>query len=163
MSFKSINEVENFKYDDCYIVNRKNTESDLILEVKALIVKSNNSQNECFIESYADLTQIIFKNGSIVKGIKEGIKRYDANGKLIDEIKDVVLDDTTLKQICNNLDGMYLPGIERIDDTGYYVLFFETSSDDPYDTFSSDIYQIKVHCDEVIIRWDKYLNRVQQM
>lgn len=39
MSFCSTNEIDNFRYDDCCIVKRKNTETDLVLEVKALIVK----------------------------------------------------------------------------------------------------------------------------
>ena len=43
MSFKSVNEVEKFRYDDCCIVKRKDTEGDLVLEVEALIVKGNNS------------------------------------------------------------------------------------------------------------------------
>ena len=163
MSFKSINEVDNFRYDDCCIIRRKNTESDIVLEVEALIVKSNNSQNSNYTESYADITQINFKNGSIVMGIKDGMKKYDANDNLIEEIEDVILDDSSLSQVCNNLGGMYLQGIERIKDTDDYVLFLEKANEDQYDTLPSDSYQIKIHCDEVIISWDRYLNRVQQM
>lgn len=163
MSFKSINEVDNFRYDDCCIIRRKNTESDIVLEVEALIVKSNNSQNSNFTESYADITQINFKNGSIVMGIKDGMKKYDANEKLIEEIEDVVLDDKSLGQVCDNLGGMYLQGIECIKDTDDYVLFLEKANEDQYDTLPSDTYQIKVHCEEVIISWDRYLNRVQQV
>ena len=73
MSFVSINEIESFRYDDCYIIGRKDTESDIVLEVKALIVKGDNSQNANFTDSYADVAHIIFKKGSIVKGIKNHI------------------------------------------------------------------------------------------
>lgn len=162
MSFVSINEIESFRYDDCYIIGRKDTESDMVLEVKALIVKGDNSQNANFTDSYADVAQIIFKKGSIVKGIKDGIKRYDADGKLIEEIEDVILDNDNLSQLCNNLEGMYLQEIERVNDTDDYVIFIERASDEPYETFSSDTYQIKVHCDGITIRWDRYLNRVEQ-
>ena len=163
MSFCSTNEIDNFRYDDCCIVKRKNTETDLVLEVKALIVKGDNSQNANFTESYADLTQIIFRNGSIIMGIKEGMKRYDADENLIEEIKDTVLDDVTLEQVCNNLEGMYLHGIMHVDDTDDYVIFIEKAGEDEesYDIISSDNYQIKVHCDSVIMRWDRYLNRVE--
>lgn len=163
MSFKAMNEVDNFRYDDCRIIKRKNNKTDLVLEVEALIVKSNNSQNSQFVESYADLTQIYFKNSSIVMGIKEGMKVYDANEKLIEEVKDVTLDDSVLNEVLNNLSGMYLQGIERIEDTNGYVLFLEKANEDQYDTLPSDTYQIKVHCDDVIMNWDRYLNRVQQM
>ncbi len=162
MSFVSINEIESFRYDDCYIIGRKDTESDMVLEVKALIVKGDNSQNANFTDSYADVAQIIFKKGSIVKGIKDGIKRYDADGKLIEEIEDVILDNDNLSQLCNNLEGMYLQEIERVNDTDDYVIFTERASDETYETFSSDTYQIKVHCDGITIRWDRYLNRVEQ-
>ncbi|MBP3507281.1 MAG: hypothetical protein J6K43_12885 [Lachnospiraceae bacterium] len=163
MSFKSMNEVDNFRYDDCRIIKQKNNKTDLVLEVEALIVKSNNSQNSQFVESYADLTQIYFKNSSIVMGIKEGMKVYDANEKLIEEVKDVTLDDSVLNEVLNNLSGMYLQGIERIEDTNDYVLFLEKANEDQYDTLPSDTYQIKVHCADIIISWDRYLNRVQQM
>ena len=96
-------------------------------------------------------------------GIKDGLKKYDANEKLIEEIEDVVLDDITLSEVCNNLGGMYLQGIERIGDANDYVLFIEKANEDQYDTLPSDTYQIKVHCDDVIMSWDRYLNRVQQM
>ena len=124
MSFKSVNEVEKFRYDDCCIIKRKDIEADLVLEVEALIVKGNNSQNTNYTESYADVTQIIFKDATIVKGIKDGMRRYDA-------------DD--------------------------YVLFVEKANEDPYDTLPSDTYQINVHCGDVIVKWDRYLNKVQQM
>ena len=162
MSFVSINEIESFRYDDCYIIGRKDTESDMVLEVNALIVKGDNSQNANFTDSYADVAQIILKKGSIVKGFKDGIKRYDADGKLIEEFEDVLLDNDNLSQLCNNLEGMYLQEIERVNDTDEYVIFTERASDEPYETFSSDTYQIKVHCDGITIRWDRYLNRVEQ-
>lgn len=65
--------------------------------------------------------------------------------------------------MCNNLDGMYLHGIMRVDDTDDYVIFIEKAGEDEdsYDIISSDNYQIKVHCDSVIMRWDRYLNRVE--
>ena len=163
MSFKSMNEVENFRYDDCRIIRRKNTETDFVLEVEALIVKSNNSQNSNYTESYADVTQICFKNGSITMGIKDGMRKYDADDHLIEEVEDVVLDENALKQVYDHLDGMYLQGIERIKDTDDYVLFLERANEDPYDTLPSDTYQLKVHCESVIMSWDRYLNRVQQM
>lgn len=161
MSFKSMNEVENFRYDDCRILKRKNTEPDFVLEVEALIVKSNNSQNSNYTESYADVTQICFKNSTIVSGIKDGMRKYDADDHLIEEVEDVVLDENALKQVYDHLDGMYLQGIERINNTDDYVLFLERANEDPYDTLPVDMYQLKVHCESVIIIWDRYLNRVQ--
>lgn len=163
MSYKSVNEVEKFRYDDCCVIKRKDTEADLVLEVEALIVKGNNSQNTNYTESYADVTQIIFKDATIVKGIKDGMRRYDADDNLIEEIKDIDLDDTTLNQLCNNLSGMYLQGIERVKDADDYVLLVEKANEDPYDTLPSDTYQINVHCGDVIVKWDRYLNKVQQM
>lgn len=163
MSFKSVNEVDNFRYDDCCIIRRKNTKTDFVIEVEALIVKSNNSQNSNYTESYADVTQICFKNASITMGIKDGMKRYDANDNLLEEVEDVVLDESALKEVSDHLGGMYLQGIERIEDTEDYVLFLEKANEDPYDTLPSDTYQLKVHCEDVMISWDRYLNRVQSM
>lgn len=163
MSFKSINEVDKFRYDDCCIIRKKNTECDLVLEVEALIVGSNNSQNGNYTESYADVTQISFKNGSVIMGIRDGMKRYDANERLLEEIEDVVLSTDEIDLLCNNLGGMYLQGIEAGDENGEYVLFLEKASEEEYDTLPSDTFRITVSCDEVEISWDRYLNKVQQM
>lgn len=160
--FRSINEIENFRYDDCRIIRRKNTESDIVIDVEALIVKSNNSQNSNFTESYADVTQLCFEKGTVIRGIKDGMKKYDANEKLVEEVPDVTLDEASLNNVWGNLGGMYLQGIERIADTNEYVLFLEKANEDQYDTLPSDTYQVKIQCDNVIISWDRYLNRVQQ-
>lgn len=161
--FNAINEVDNFRYDDCRIIRRKNTESDIVMEVEALIVRSGNSQNSNYTESYADVTQICFEKGSVVKGIKDGLKRYDANEKLIEEVPDKELTEESLNEVWNNLGGLYLQGIEQIKNSDEYVLFIEKANEDRYDTLPSDTYQIKICCDRVSISWERYLNRVQQM
>lgn len=163
MSFKSVNEVDNFRYDDCCIIKRKNLEKNIVLDVEALIVRSNNSQNSNFTESYADVTEICFENGTVIMGIKDGLKRYDANEKLIEEIPDKVLESDELNAVWGNLGGMYLQGIECIKDSNDYVLFLEKANEDQYDTLPSDTYQIKIGCDNIIISWERYLNRVQQI
>lgn len=161
MSFKSVNEAEKFRYEDCCIVKRVGSTTDFILEVEALIVKSDNSQNTNFTESYADVTRITFKNATVLMGIRDGMKKYDADGKLVEVIEDEILHDDELGGLCDNLTGMYLVGLERINDSDDYVLFIEKANEEQYDTLPSDSYQVKIHCDEVNMCWERYLNRVQ--
>ncbi len=60
--FKSINEVDKFRYDDCVINEVEIGDTSLCLRVEALIVKANNSQNSNYTESYADEAKILFTN-----------------------------------------------------------------------------------------------------
>ena len=56
MAYKSMDEIEQFRFDDCQIDSFRTIGQDLILEVEALIVRANNSQNTNYTESYADTT-----------------------------------------------------------------------------------------------------------
>ena len=56
--------------------------------VEALIVAPHNSQNHNFTKSYADETTIRFENAKVIKGIREGYKRYDADDNLLETIED---------------------------------------------------------------------------
>ena len=52
MAYKSMDEIEQFRFDDCQIDSFRTIGQDLILEVEALIVRANNSQNTNIIIIY---------------------------------------------------------------------------------------------------------------
>ena len=85
MGFQSVDELEHFSFRDCQINTFRVTEEGLFLEVEALIVKANNSQNTNYTESYAGTTRILFEDGKLLSGKKDGYKYYDANEVLLSD------------------------------------------------------------------------------
>ena len=162
MSFVSKNEIEKFAFNDCVIVKRDVKEDRVSYTVEALIVKPDNSQNSNYTKSYAGTAVIDFIGGEELSGVKDGYRKYDANDNIIDEVSDTVLDDMTLESIVKNCGDMYLCGIDRIPEKdNEYVIFLEKQPEVEFDTCPADSYQIKIKCDEIIVTWDKYLNKVE--
>jgi len=163
MSFKSENEIDRFNFQDCVIAARHKNNTDITYEVDALIVMPENSQNSQFTESYADTARIRFIGGVEVAGVKEGVRKYDANDRLISETPDERLSDADLGYLLNYCKDMYLEGIEEFPDApGQYVMFLSKAPEEEYDTAPTDSYQIGICCDKIVVEWDRYLNRVQK-
>lgn len=158
MKFKSVNEIDKFGYRDSYIEDMIFEDKCIVLMAEALIVKANNSNNSNYTDSYAGTSRISFSNGSVEKITKLGYKRFDANDNLLDSIddKEVLLENKGIIKICK---GAYLTSIEQGDEKLVSV-GIEIPDEDP--TAITDEYEIVLKCDEVIIEWDKYLNRVEK-
>lgn len=165
MGFQSVNEMEHFSYEDCRVKSFQIGKDGIFLEVEALIVKPNNSQNANYTESYADVAQIRLQSGKIVKALQEGYKYYDANDVLINEIPDRNLEEVELKQFPQKCTGAYLFAVEQRDNVEgflHYAMGFELAKEDTYGSEVSDSYQLDVVCDKAIVNWERYLNRVQR-
>ena len=91
MAFQSINELEQFRYDDCVIGEMKVEDAQIKMIVDALIVGRNNSQNSNLTESYADTASVRLVGGTILSAVKDGYKYYDANDVLLNEVPDTPL------------------------------------------------------------------------
>ncbi len=184
--FISKNEADHFSYEDCVIKEGQIKTDQISLQVDALIVEPKNSQNTNFQRSYADTATVLFEKGKILKGIKEGYKRYDANDRLLEEIPDRELDEAQLKCLLTELAGQYLydlkevsmekpaipdnanpdetdrktePAAEGEDSIRKYVLGIEMATDDMTGV-DADSYQLLIKCNEMKVSWARYLNRI---
>ena len=63
-----------------------------------------------------DTATICFENGKILRGVKEGYKRYDANDKLLEEVADLQLNDKQLEELLKGLKEQYLYDLKKADD-----------------------------------------------
>lgn len=165
MSFKSVDEIENFKYDDCRISSFSIEDGCIRFELEALIVKSNNSQNTNFTESYAGTVTARFMGGKLLGGSKDGFKLYDANENLIKEVPDVKLTEDELKSFPKLCEGAYLYGVDKADelskeaDGQHYILSIEF--EDEEESAMGDSYQLDIVFDRAVFEWERYMNRVQ--
>lgn len=157
MSYKSTDEIEQFRFDDCQIQACSVTEQAIILQVDALIVRAGNSQNTNYTESYADTTELYLKAGRIDKIIKDGYRYYDANEVLISEVPDCELTAEEIKKLLTAFAGAYLFEMKKTADGYMLGIEFE----DPEDHTAGASYQVYINADSAICTWERYLNRVQ--
>ena len=69
VAYKSVDELEHFRFDDCQIDTFAVTENGVELMVEALIVRADNSQNTNYTESYAGTTKIRITDDTIFLSI----------------------------------------------------------------------------------------------
>jgi hypothetical protein len=169
MGFKSVDEIEKFRFDDCQIASFK-VENDCIrFELEALIVKSDNSQNTNFTESYAGTVTARFMGGKITGGVKDGYRFYDADGKLLKNVEDAELNEDELKAFPKLCEGAYLYRMDRAadgemqdteNDRQHYILSIEFTDEE--EGAMGDSYQLYIVFDRAVFEWERYMNRVEK-
>lgn len=157
MGFVSINELQNFSYKDSYITEADFSNHTIVLEVNALIVRSENSQNSNFTDSYCDVAILRVENYSIVKLTKLGYRKYDANDKLIEEVADeeIAYAVVNLKELFTK---SFITAVVKKENGA--VLRIELPDEDP--SAITEEYELEITCGDIKISWDRYLNRVQE-
>lgn len=156
--FKSVNELNQLCFDDCAISNFEKAEDGLVINVEALIIKPNNSQNTNYTESYAGSTAIKISDAQIIGLCKCGYRYYDADGKLIKDIPDEPISELQWASLIKSFSGNYLPSLEK--EGQEYLLEIEMT-DEEYGC-QGHTYLMRVKGTDITVTWDKYLNRVQK-
>ena len=163
MGFQSINEIEKFSFEDCKISRFQVIENQIELEVEALIVKPDNSQNTNYTESYAGTTVIKLVAGKLLSGSKDGYKYYDANDVLIKSVEDEPLTEEQIKEFPKKCEGAYLFSLEKVnEEAGIYYYHMGIEFEDEEDNTVSDSYQLSLSFEKAVFFWEQYLNRVQR-
>lgn len=163
MGFQSINEIEKFSFEDCRICKFQTEGNQIYMELEALIVKPDNSQNANYTESYAGTTKVKLAGGKILSGIKDGYKYYDANDVLQKEVPDEPMTEEQLQQFPKQCQGAFLFSLEKEkqeDNLYYYHMGIEF--EDEEDNTTADSYQLEVCFEKAVFTWEQYLNRVQR-
>ncbi len=165
MGFRSVNEIDHFSFRDCVITRFETTETGLRLELSALIVEPDNSQNTNYTRSYAGDTVLTLRDGRIEKGIKEGLRYYNADDVLISETPDEELDPEAVRALLPSLAGAYLYDVQPVPghadgEKKEYVLGIELPDDPDWPAGVTDSWQIRISFTEAVFAWEHYLNRV---
>ena len=165
MSFRSVNEISTFSFEDCMVTKFEMGETDLYMELEALIVKANNSQNTNYTESYAGLVRVRLQGAKVLSGYQEGSKYYDANDVLIREIPDKPFTEKELQDFLKTCPGNYLYCMEPVkaEEGSYeYSVGIEYAEDNDYGSTVLDSFRLNICFEKAIFEWDRYMNRVQR-
>lgn len=164
MKFKSVNEIEKFSFEDC-VINKFEVRNDMIcLELEALIVKPDNSQNTNYTESYAGTTEVRLMGGNIISAVKEGFRYYNADDVLISEKPDEPLTETQIQEVTKASEGAYLFSMVKKGETDgryVYTVGIEFVDEEELNTVA-DSYLLEVAFEKAVFAWDFYMNRVQR-
>lgn len=165
MSFRSVNEIERFGFEDCIIRTIAKEETGLRLELEALIVRPDNSQNTNYTESYAGPTTAHLQDGRVLRVVKEGYRYLDANDNPVEEVADTELSQQEAEAFLKACKEYYLFCMERVkeeDGVFTYVVGIEVPAEEVYDTTPADTYRMEVCFTRAEFVWQMYLNRVQR-
>ena len=165
MGFKSINEIEKFSFEDCEIRKFELSEGQIRMELEALIVKPDNSQNANFTESYAGTTAVRLKGGKVTSAAKEGYRYYDADDTLISEVPDEPLNMDEIGHLVAKLEGALLFVMQKKKENNgifTYSMRIEFPNQEEYDDSVTESYELIVEFEQAIFEWELYMNRVQR-
>lgn len=154
--FKSVNEINNLSFEDCVFCGLECSEDGFTLELEALIIKANNSQNSNFTDSYAGTSFLKFENGKIIRARKAGYRYYNADGKLMKEVPDEPVEDQEINALLKVLRGSYLVAVEAQENG--FLLEIEMADEDG----CGNSYLFDVECSGTVVTWERYMNRVQR-
>ena len=159
MGFQSVNELEQFSFQDAQIKDFQVSEGVIFFELEAVIVKARNSQNANFTDSYAGTLSMRLLGGKIQKAVKEGYKYYDANDVLVEEIPDEALSEEEIAALVKGSKDYYLFDVVKVEDdqntTGHFLYLFGLDADE------ETSYWFQIEFDKSILEWERYMNRVQ--
>lgn len=165
MSFRSVNEIEKFSFEDCVVRTISQEETGLRLELEALIVRPDNSQNTNYTESYAGPTTAHLQNGRVLRVVKEGYRYLDADDNPVEEVADQELSRQEAEVFLKACQEYYLFCMERVkEENGVftYAVGIEVPAQEVYDTTPTDTYRLEVCFTRAEFVWQLYLNRVQR-
>lgn len=161
MSYKSVNELEHFSFQDAEIRSFVQTPEGISFQLEAVIVKAQNSNNTNFTDSYAGTLSMRLVAGRIQKAVKEGYKYYDANDVLVEEVPDTPLCEAEITALMKKSEGYYLFDMVPVDakenTTGHFLYLLGIDADE------ETSYWFQVEFEKSILEWEKYMNRVQKM
>lgn len=165
MSFRSVNEIDKFSFEDCVLTKIVQESTGLCLELEALIVRPTNSQNTNYTESYAGPTSAHLTDCRILAAVKEGYRYLDANDNPVEEIPDCALSEEETAALLKRAPGCYLFAMDPVEEkegVSTYQLALEFPNDDVYDTTATETYRLTVSFTKAEFTWQFYMNRVQR-
>ena len=163
MGYQSVDEIEKFSFEDCKISRFQVREKQIDMELEALIVKPDNSQNTNYTESYAGTTVAKFTGGKILSGVKDGYKYYNANDVLIKAVPDEPMTPEQLEKFPKTCEGAFLFSLVKTkEEVNIYYYEMGIVFEDVEDNTVADSYQLTISFEKAVFTWEQYLNRVQR-
>lgn len=162
MKFQCKDEINQLDFDDSEILNVTCENNQLEFTLQGATVKAGNTQNGRYQDMYCGEIVLQLKNAKIARLVKEGMKYYDADGNLLNQVPDedvpAPAHSSVLKRIAK---GKIFTTVEDQVPDGYA---YEFCVDVPQleDEEEVDTFWLCVTFDESLACWDHYCSPVEE-
>lgn len=129
--YETTNEFENFGFDQAVIGDIEVFKDTLRLCLDNVMIKPENSKNRDIRMMRTNGLILSFQNVVYERFAKEGLKYYDADGKLLRVEEDNVLDLFTFPNLRDFIEGATIITCEK--DGNHYEISFDATDEYPYD------------------------------
>lgn len=160
MKFKSINEFETFHFKDAALVSLKFSDDIMQIEAEGVITDANNSNNARYQDMYIVMMELVLSGFKLHRFVEQGYAKYDMDGKLVNVVPDVVLDENQIKYVTSRIRGAYIFNLGKQADSDLYELVFdvEAESDDEFEK----TYEIDFSFEGSKAEWDRFAGPVEK-
>ncbi|MBU5479376.1 hypothetical protein KQI69_09175 [Eubacterium sp. MSJ-13] len=154
MNFRTVDEFENFDFDEAHISGIENRNGHVFLMLDNVMIKANNSCNRDIREMRTNDLVLKLQDGKITSFIKEGVKVYNADGVFQREIPDEIIPIEKYQETFDMLIDKYMLEVivKRDESSGENTYEFEIE----YEEFS---YLLVVKAAHDTEEWDRFMNK----
>lgn len=156
MKFKSVNEINQFSFDDSEVKELKIENRRIRFTLNGAMVKAKNSQNARYQDMYCGEIILQLENAETARIVKEGMKYFDADGKLIEEVPDEDVPEPEWQEVFRRcVGGKIFTAVEDEVKEGYA---YEFGIDIPgeEDEEEVDTYWLCLLFEQSVAMWDRY-------
>lgn len=162
MKFNSKNEMEEISFEGSRITELKMSEDTVKFSFDGAVIKAGNSQNARLEDMYCGPIKLHLQGASVNRIVKEGMKYYDADGKLIREIPDEEIMAPAQAGVWKRCaKGEIFTVVTVPTEEGYG---YEFGIDVPQleDEEETDTFWLCFTCKKTIAKWEKYRTTVKE-
>lgn len=152
MKYSTVNEFENFEFDDVHVSDIQSFDSTFHIVLDDVKILPDNSCNRDIRKMRANSLWLKIENPKIVSFIEEGYKTYNADGVLISEDEDRTVAVLEYKEIFDCIPDGYAFSIKKTEvENGFNYEFV-------LDGTNEKTYTLVVQGSKDAEEWDKFLN-----
>ncbi len=162
MKFRCENEMDQISFEDSQICELAVRGDTVEFAFDGARILAGNSRNGRFEDMYCGAIRLQLQGAKIERIVKEGFKRYDANGALQQEVADrdvPVMEQPGVLERCAK--GRVFTVVSSPVESGYgYEFGIDVQT--PEDEEETDTFWLCIICQTTVAQWERYCNPAEE-
>lgn len=146
MRFKTVNEIDKFKFDDTHLSLVEYVNGSFNLVIDNVVICADNSCNRDIVDKRTNNLEFSIKNASVKSVVEEGYKIYNADGVLMEDNEDKPVNQEQYIDLFKSMEDSWLFSLKKKED---YELIIDAND---------HTYFIIVAGDSDVQEWDRFMN-----
>lgn len=158
MGYQVINKLHQFSFQHGTMLSCKKDGENIFIEIDGAVALYHNEYNDRSVNTYITTLSLRLFQAYVDDLFLEGYKYYDADGKLLDEVKDKPLEPEQLKTVVKLCEGGYIADSKiSSEGEGRYFLQLQVDAVD-----SNDTYGISFRFEKSTAGWERFLQKAEE-